>query len=196
MAAMVDSYPRTAEIPQFYPEDPGDIVRSKPRSFQQPDYRQDQPANQQTAAPDFPAPTHENITTHTTRDLKPHSPVSSTTGTCTTGEEVKPKEIIHTENPAEQPEIQILPATTNEGIEDSTTAILRHYTHTKNGRPASFHLSPTSGRGDPITMSDIFRIGGRECVVTLEEDHIRWNRRHSLGKKSGELKTHSQIFTT
>ena len=183
MAAMVDSYPRATEMPQFYPEDPGDIVRSKPRTFQQRDYRQDQPVNQQT-----PAPNHENKATHNTRDVTPHSPISPTTGT---GGEVKSKEIVHTVNPAEQPEIQLLPPTANEGIEDSTTAILRHYTHEKNGRPASFHLSPSSGRGDPVIMSDVFRIGGRECVVTLEEDHIRWNRRHSLAKKSGEKETQS-----
>lgn len=72
----------------------------------------------------------------------------------------------------------------NEGVfESSTTVLLRRPTAESEGgrRVPSFHLA---SRTD-FTLSDTFRVSGKLCVVTLEEDHISWVPKKTTGKKEG-----------
>ena len=172
MAAMVDSYPRTTEIPQFFPEDPGDVVKPKPTAYQRFDSE--------------PSPT----TPDASSSYSAHSREHSLPQTPTTPTEVKPKPTLTAVPVTRQdskPEIQVLPNLEDPQFEDSTTEILRHYNTTGNGRPASFHLNAAGRPREEPAMSDIFRVAGKECMVTLEDDLVKWSRRLAPGKQSGEL---------
>ena len=77
----------------------------------------------------------------------------------------------------------------NEGVfESSTTVLLRRLTAEGEGtrRVPSFHLA---SRTD-FTLSDTFRVSGKLCVVTLEEDHISWVPKKTSGKKEGAHSLH------
>lgn len=169
MTAMVDSYPRTAaDMPTYYPEDPGDVVKPKPSAF-----------SSQTSVPEesqssVTSPLHNRTTS------EPQTPTTPTT--------VKMKPLSLTPQLSRQEsEIQVLSNGQQEdNFEDSTAAILRHYTPERNGRPASFHLSSSGRPRDEPAMTDIFRVAGKECMVTLEDDLIKWSRRIAPGKQSGE----------
>lgn len=72
---------------------------------------------------------------------------------------------------------------TNESdFDDSTTMILRRYTgeRTRNGRPASFHLNSTL---ESLSLSETFKIGGKQYSVKLEEDCMSWSPVKSSKKK-------------
>ena len=78
----------------------------------------------------------------------------------------------------------------NEGMfESSTTVLLRRPTAESEGdrRVPSFHLA---SRTD-FTLSDTFRVSGKLCVVTLEEDHVSWVPKKTTGKKEGIHCAHS-----
>lgn len=72
--------------------------------------------------------------------------------------------------------------------------LLRRYTADRDGdrRPHSFHLA---SRTD-FTLSDTFRVAGKSCIVTLEEDHISWVPRKASGKKEGEIHTRGHNIHT
>ena len=80
-------------------------------------------------------------------------------------------------------------ATETSGIqgvfESSTTVLLRRPTGESQGERQipSFHLA---SRTD-FTLSDTFRVSGKLCVVTLEEDHISWLPKKTTRKKEGML---------
>ena len=83
------------------------------------------------------------------------------------------------------PALELEPATMEDSeLETSTTALMRPETveRERNGRPASFHL--LSRTDSPLT--DTFRVGGKSCVVNLEEDHITWMPKKAEGKREGE----------
>ena len=78
---------------------------------------------------------------------------------------------------------------TNESdFDDSTTMILRRYTgeRTRNGRPASFHLNSTL---ESLSLSETFKIGGKQYSVKLEEDCMSWSPVKS-SKKKGDHALH------
>ncbi len=166
---MVDSYPRTStDVPQYYNEDPledpGDVVKSKPSAF-----------NAQVSGPESPSQTAVVADIQTT----PQPPQTPTAGNITTPT-TQPMSLDRQDS-----EIQVLTSLDNK-FEDSTAAILRHYTPERNGRPASFHLSSSGRPRDEPAMTDIFRVAGKECMVTLEDDLIKWSRRIAPGKQSSE----------
>ena len=85
-------------------------------------------------------------------------------------------------------ENRVVETSGNEGeFESSTMVLLRRYTAETDGdrRPRSFHMA---SRTD-FTLSDTFRVAGKSCMVTLEEDHISWVPRKASGKKEGRLHT-------
>ncbi len=169
MTAMVDSYPRTtADIPPFYPEDPGDVVKSKPSAF-----------STQTSVPEAEGSQASAVTS------PPHNRVTSQPQIPTTPTSVKRKSSPAPLLARQESEIQVL-SNGQDAFEDSTAAILRHYTPERNGRPASFHLSSSGRPREEPAMTDIFRVAGKECMVTLEDDLIKWSRRIAPGKQSGE----------
>lgn len=187
MATMVEPYPRANEVSPFYPEDPGDIVRSKPRAIQKHDYNQDQELTQRTDALTSTniASTYDRVNkSHNTVNIQPQSLISVVEEDAKSKENASPRNLL--KQNSKPNDIQPVPAIESEDIEDSTTAILRNYTSKENGRPTSFHLSPTQRPEELITMSDVFRVEGKECVVTLEEDRIKWSRRQSSKRKSGK----------
>lgn len=69
-----------------------------------------------------------------------------------------------------------------EGLEDSTTALLRKYTLERNGRPTSIHLGPSGEIMGSGWLSEILVCRHKKCSVTLEEDSITWR---FLSRKDG-----------
>ena len=171
MTAMVDSYPRTStDVPQYYTEDPledpGDVVKPKPSAFNAPISDPEPPS--QTSVVDIQTST------------QPQTPTVPTVGNIITPTTPQPMSLDRQDS-----EIQVLTNPDNK-FEDSTVAMLRHYTPERNGRPASFHLSSSGRPREEPAMTDIFRVAGKECMVTLEDDLIKWSRRIAPGKQSSE----------
>ncbi len=175
MTAMVDSYPRiAADIGTYYPEDPGDVVKSKPSAFSS---QTSDPSEDQRSVT---SPPYDRVTTS-----QPQTPTTPTAV----------KTSLTPQLSQQDSEIQVI-SNGQDNFEDSTAAILRHYTPERNGRPASFHLSSSGRPREEPAMTDIFRVAGKECMVTLEDDLLKWSRRLAPGKQSGESKVHCVYVRT
>lgn len=61
-----------------------------------------------------------------------------------------------------------------EEFDDSTAMLLRRYTGSKDGQDVQIPITSTGVIGGTVSLTETFRVGGRSCMVRLEEDYISW----------------------